>query len=182
MPQDGHCAALALISAAQNGRLFIVRSFLDDLRKTSTVRLQSSRCRLERAENQGIAAAVSAAARQPTASIGRSKPAQQNLRVAVVFWYELATRKSYLGDRDFRSSFSSLVLVVVGDAQLFGAVRRKSRPGSFQKLPGLPHDVTKWKKRKSKTGPSGAWGVCIGIGIAIIAKWSPAISCISRTS
>jgi len=25
-----------------------------------------------------------------------------------------------------------------------------------------------WKKRKSKTGPFGAWGVCIGIGIAII--------------
>ena len=105
---------------------------------------------------------------QPTASTRRSRPSQQNLCVAVVFWYELATRKSYLGDGDFRSSFSSLVLVVVGDAQLFGAVRRKSRPGSFQKPPGLPCDVAKGKKRKSKTGPPGAWGVCIGIGIVII--------------
>jgi len=74
--------------------------------------------------------------------------AQQNLHVAVVFWYELATRKSYLGDRVFRSSFSSLVLVVIDDAQLFGAVRRKSRPGSFQKLSGLPRDVAKWKKNR----------------------------------
>ncbi len=29
--------------------------------------------------------------------------------------------------------------------------------GSFQKPPGLP----KWKKRKSKTGPSGAWGAVL---------------------
>ena len=67
--------------------------------------------------------------------------------------------------------------VCEGSAQLFGAVRRMSRPGSFQKPPGLPRDVAKrkknrwtWKKRMSKTGPSGAWGVCIGIGIAIINK------------
>ena len=59
-----------------------------------------------------------AADRQPIVSTRRSRPAQQNLRVAVVFWYELDTRKSYLGDRDFRSSFSSLVLVVAGDAYL----------------------------------------------------------------
>ena len=81
---------------------------------------------------------IGAAARQPTPSTRRSKPAQQNRGLAVVFGYELATRKSYWRDRFFRSNFSSLVLVVVGDAQLFGAVRRKSRPGSFQKPPGLP--------------------------------------------
>ena len=46
------------------------------------------------------------------------------------------------------SSFSSLVLVVAGDAQLFGAVRRKSRPGSCQKPPGLPRDVAKGKKNR----------------------------------
>ena len=48
------------------------------------------------------------------------------------------------------------ILVCEGSAQLFGAVRRKSRPGSFKKPPGLPRDVAKGKKRKSKTGPSGA--------------------------
>ncbi len=35
-----------------------------------------------------------------------------------------------------------------GSAQLFGAVRRKSRPGSFQKPPGLPRDVAKGKKNR----------------------------------
>ena len=35
------------------------------------------------------------------------------------------------------------ILVCEGSAQLFGAVPKKSRPGSFQKPPGLPRDVAK---------------------------------------
>ena len=48
------------------------------------------------------------------------------------------------------------ILVCEGSAQLFGAVRKKSRPGSFQKLPGLPRDVAKWKKIISKLGRKGS--------------------------
>ena len=41
MPQDGHSAESAAISSEQNGQVFIVRPFLDDLGQTSAVRLQS---------------------------------------------------------------------------------------------------------------------------------------------
>ena len=39
------------------------------------------------------------------------------------------------------------ILVCEGSAQLFQAVRGKSRPGSFQKPPGLPRDVAKMEEK-----------------------------------